>query len=105
MKQCFHTVTVPTKGPGLYEFTDEADTFVRGEKISDGLLTCFVRHTSASLVIQENADPDVQKGEERFAKQTQWSSGPLRATNAASLGERPGVSAATRPHVFLRKRG
>jgi hypothetical protein len=33
----------------------------------------------------------VQKGEERFAKQTQWSSGPLRATNAASLGERPGA--------------
>ena len=61
MKQSFHTVTVPTKGPGLYEFTDEAAAFVRGEKIADGLLTCFVRHTSASLVIQENADPDVQK--------------------------------------------
>ena len=61
MKQAFHTLTVPTKGPGLYEFTDEAAAFVRGEKIADGLLTCFVRHTSASLVIQENADPDVQK--------------------------------------------
>ena len=61
MKQAFHTVTIPTKGPGLYEFTDDADAFVRGEKIADGLLTCFVRHTSASLVIQENADPDVQK--------------------------------------------
>jgi secondary thiamine-phosphate synthase enzyme len=61
MKQAFHTVTVPTEGPGLYEFTDAAAAFVRGEKIVDGLLTCFVRHTSASLVIQENADPDVQK--------------------------------------------
>jgi secondary thiamine-phosphate synthase enzyme len=61
MKQAFHTLAVPTKGPGLYEFTDEAAAFVRGEKIADGLLTCFVRHTSASLVIQENADPDVQK--------------------------------------------
>jgi len=61
MKQSFQTVTVPTKGPGLYEFTDDAAAFVRGEKIADGLLTCFVRHTSASLVIQENADPDVQK--------------------------------------------
>jgi len=61
MKQAFHNLTIPTKGSGLYEFTDEADAFVRGEKIADGLLTCFVRHTSASLVIQENADPDVQK--------------------------------------------
>ena len=61
MKQAFHTLTVPTKGPGLYEITDEAAAFVRGEKIADGLLTCFVRHTSASLLIQENADPDVQK--------------------------------------------
>ena len=61
MKQAFHTVAIPTKGPGLYELSDEARNFVRGEKIADGLLTCFVRHTSASLVIQENADPDVQK--------------------------------------------
>jgi len=61
MKQAFHTLTVPTKGPGLYEFTDRAQDFVRAENIQNGLLTCFVRHTSASLVIQENADPDVQK--------------------------------------------
>ena len=61
MKQAFHNLAVATKGPGLYEFTDEVAAFVRGEKIADGLLTCFVRHTSASLLIQENADPDVQR--------------------------------------------
>jgi len=61
MKQAFHNLAVATEGPGLYEFTDEVAAFVRGEKIADGLLTCFVRHTSASLLIQENADPDVQK--------------------------------------------
>jgi len=61
MKQAFHTLTVPTKGPGLYEFTDRAQDFVRVENIQNGLFTCFVRHTSSSLVIQENADPDVQK--------------------------------------------
>jgi len=66
MKQAFHTVTVPTKGPGLYEFTDEARAFVEDQKIEDGLLTCFVRHTSASLLIQENADPDVQKDLQDF---------------------------------------
>ena len=61
MKQAIHTITVSTRGPGLYEFTDAAAEFVARAGIEDGLLTCFIRHTSASLVIQENADPDVQK--------------------------------------------
>jgi secondary thiamine-phosphate synthase enzyme len=66
MKQAFHTIMVATGGPGLYEFTDQAADFVRGAKMEDGLLTCFIRHTSASLVIQENADPDVQKDLQDF---------------------------------------
>ena len=61
MKQLFHTISVSTRGAGLVEFTDAAADFVRGAGIEDGLLTCFIRHTSASLLIQENADPDVQK--------------------------------------------
>ena len=61
MKQGFRNLTIQTRGPGLYEFTEAAREFLRSEKITDGLLTCFVRHTSASVVIQENADPDVQK--------------------------------------------
>jgi secondary thiamine-phosphate synthase enzyme len=61
MRQAFHTLAVPTRGSGLYECTDAVEQFVRGAKIEDGLLTCFIRHTSASLLIQENADPDVQK--------------------------------------------
>jgi secondary thiamine-phosphate synthase enzyme len=59
MKQRFHTLTLKTSGPGLYAFTDAVAKFVRGAGIADGLLTCFLRHTSASLLIQENADPDV----------------------------------------------
>jgi secondary thiamine-phosphate synthase enzyme len=66
MKQAFLTLTLQTQGPGLYEFTGQAERFVRAEKIANGLLTCFVRHTSASLVIQENADPDVQKDLQDF---------------------------------------
>jgi secondary thiamine-phosphate synthase enzyme len=66
MKQAFLTLTMQTQGPGLYEFTGQAERFVRAEKIANGLLTCFVRHTSASLVIQENADPDVQKDLQDF---------------------------------------
>ena len=66
MNQAFNTVTVATRGAGLYEFTDQVVDFVRGTRIADGLLTCFIRHTSASLVIQENADPDVQKDLQDF---------------------------------------
>lgn len=55
-----------TTGPGLYEFTDQAAAFVRESKIRDGLLTVFVRHTSCSLIIQENADPDVQRDLQEF---------------------------------------
>ena len=66
MKQAFHSISVSTRGPGLIEFTDAALDFVRDAKIADGLLTCFIRHTSASLLIQENADPDVQKDLQDF---------------------------------------
>jgi secondary thiamine-phosphate synthase enzyme len=68
MKQKFHTQEVKTKGPGLYDFTADAGRFVNGSGIRDGLLTCFVRHTSASLLIQENADPDVLHDLEAFMR-------------------------------------
>lgn len=55
------TLAVSTGGQGLYEFTGEAEAFVRGAGIDIGLLTVFVRHTSCSLLIQENADPDVKR--------------------------------------------
>ena len=54
-------LSVETRGPGLYEFTDRAVSFVRDSGEASGLLTLFVRHTSCSLLIQENADPDVQR--------------------------------------------
>ena len=57
---------VATDGPGLYEFTHRATDFVRSENQSDGLLTVFVRHTSCSLLIQENADPDVRRDLDSF---------------------------------------
>jgi secondary thiamine-phosphate synthase enzyme len=62
-------IDIQTRGSGLYEFTREASDFVRAQANgADGLLTCFVRHTSASLVIQENADPDVRRDLEAFFK-------------------------------------
>ncbi|MCW5710212.1 secondary thiamine-phosphate synthase enzyme YjbQ [Shinella sp.] len=59
-------VTVPTRGQGLYEFTGEAAAFVRGAGMEEGVLTVFVRHTSCSLLIQENADPDVRRDLDQF---------------------------------------
>lgn len=59
-------LTLPTTGPGLYEFTDKATAFVREAGIETGLLTVFVRHTSCSLLIQENADPDVRRDLDTF---------------------------------------
>jgi secondary thiamine-phosphate synthase enzyme len=60
------TITIQTSGQGLYEFTSETADFVRKVGISTGLLTVFVRHTSASLLVQENADPDVRVDIEAF---------------------------------------
>lgn len=57
---------IPTRGQGLYEFTENASAFVRQAGILEGLLTVFVRHTSCSLIIQENADPDVQTDLKHF---------------------------------------
>ena len=66
MKQAHHTIELSTRGPGLYEITAELERFVRGGGVRQGLVTCFVRHTSASLLIQENADPDVQRDLQDF---------------------------------------
>ena len=59
MKQAIHSLAVATHGKGLYEITDRIADWQRESGIRNGLLTVFVRHTSASLTIQENADPDV----------------------------------------------
>ncbi len=59
MKQATHQLSVATHGKGLYEFTGELQAWVRAQKAQTGLLTVFCRHTSASLLIQENADSDV----------------------------------------------
>ncbi len=59
MSQRIGEVICTTLGPGLYEITGDVRKWIAGQKISDGLVTLFIRHTSASLTIQENADPDV----------------------------------------------
>jgi secondary thiamine-phosphate synthase enzyme len=69
MRQATHTLSVATRGPGLHEITREVVAWVAGQGMATGLLTIFCRHTSASLLIQENADPDVARDlEDYFAR-------------------------------------
>jgi len=60
LKQSVHKLEISTRGQGLYEFTSSLSEWVSQQEIETGLLTVFCRHTSASLLIQENADPTVR---------------------------------------------
>ena len=66
MRQVFHQITISTQGKGLHPFTPQVQDWVRASGIRRGLLTLYIRHTSASLLIQENFDPTVQTDLERF---------------------------------------
>ena len=59
-------LSIAVSGQGLYEITPDVETVVNSSGFADGLATVYIRHTSASLVIQENADPAVQRDLEAF---------------------------------------
>ena len=66
MKQIEFQFSVSTKGRGIYAISNKVESWVQNQNIRSGLLTLFIPHTSASLLIQENADPDVLKDLDRF---------------------------------------
>lgn len=66
LRQALHEFKIATRGRGLYEFTGLVAGWISQAGFADGLLTLQVRHTSASLLIQENADPDVRRDLEAF---------------------------------------
>jgi len=66
MKQAQYSLAVNARGSGLIEITGEVAAWLADQSVHQGLLTLFIRHTSASLLIQENADPDVQHDLESF---------------------------------------
>lgn len=66
MRQAFTQLSVATRGKGLYDITTAVHGWLEGQGILNGLLTVFIRHTSASLTIQENADPDVARDLDAF---------------------------------------
>ena len=89
MKQLFDSLMVSTHGAGLYPFGDAAGAFVGKSGIADGLLTCFIRHSSASLVIQENADPDVLRDLEDFMRRLVSRDPKLYRHTAEGLDDMP----------------
>ena len=66
MRQAQHTLTVEAPAQGLVEITGDIAAWLAGQDIRAGLLTVFIRHSSASILIQENADPDVRRDLETF---------------------------------------
>jgi secondary thiamine-phosphate synthase enzyme len=77
MHQSQLKITVKTHGPGLTEITDDVARAVAASGIGTGLVTLFCRHTSASLLIQENADPDVQRDLHAFFRRLVPEGDPL----------------------------
>jgi len=66
LRQQLHQITIQTRNRGFYEVTPEVADLIRKAQITTGLATLQLRHTSASLLIQENADPEVRRDLERF---------------------------------------
>ena len=66
MDQIFHEIKIETKGQGFYDFTKQVLSWLNKQKIKNGILNINILHTSASLLIQENADPDVLHDLKRF---------------------------------------
>jgi secondary thiamine-phosphate synthase enzyme len=66
LRQAQHELKISTCGRALYEITDQVERWVSAQSVETGLLTLHLRHTSASLLIQENADPDVRRDLEAF---------------------------------------
>jgi secondary thiamine-phosphate synthase enzyme len=76
LKQSAHIVEVSTRGQRLYEITSSIEEWVRQQRIQTGLLTVFCRHTSASLLIQENADPTVRSDIQAYFARLAPENGP-----------------------------
>lgn len=89
MRQFQKTLTLETDGPGLIEFTGNAAKIVAEAGIETGLVHVFCRHTSASLLIQENADPDVQRDLVAFFKRLVPDGDPLFIHRAEGADDMP----------------
>ena len=76
LRQASHSLSIRASRPGLHEFTSAVEQWLRSTKIEEGLLTLFCRHTSASLIIQENAAPAARRDLERYFARVAPEDGP-----------------------------
>ncbi len=89
MRQAAHEFSLATRGRGLYEFTGEVSAWLAQNGFRNGLLTLHLRHTSASLLIQENADPDVRRDLEAFFRRLVPDGDPLFVHTAEGDDDMP----------------
>ena len=103
MKQIFNEVIIETNGPGLYDFTEQTKDFVNKNKLLNGILNLNILHTSASLTIQENADPDVLYDLNNFFKKLVPMDNKLYKHTAEGKDDMPAhiKSALTNSHLTL----
>ena len=94
-------LTVPTRGRGLVDITDEVQRAVKGTGLRDGLCTLFLHHTSASLLISENADPVVQRDLEAFFSRLVKDGDPLFQHDAEGPDDMPAHVRTVLPQVSL----
>ncbi len=103
MRQSFHEIRVDTRGKGLYAFTPQVRAWVQASGIEQGLLTLYIRHTSASLLIQENYDPTVQSDLERFLSRLVPEGDPIYEHTLEGADDMPAHvrSALTQTHLAI----
>ena len=103
MRQAHTSLKLQTPGRGFVEITRDIQEWVRGCKIEDGLLTVFIRHTSASLLIQENADPEVVRDLQRFFARLVPDGDPLFEHRAEGADDMPAHvrAALTQTHLSI----
>ncbi|HEY4416552.1 MAG TPA: secondary thiamine-phosphate synthase enzyme YjbQ [Verrucomicrobiae bacterium] len=89
MRQSFHELVIATRGRGLVEVTREVEKWIATHQLRDGLVTLHLRHTSASLLIQENADPDVRRDLDAFFARLVRDGDPLFIHNAEGDDDMP----------------
>jgi secondary thiamine-phosphate synthase enzyme len=89
LRQTVHEFSISTRGRGLYEFTGQVKSWVGAAGITEGLLTLHLKHTSASLLIQENADPDVRRDLEAFFSRLVRDGDPLFVHTAEGEDDMP----------------
>src|ERR1041385_6513411 len=89
LRQEINEIALSTEGRGFYEVTDSVEEFVRKSRLQTGLATLHIEHTSASLLIQENADPEVGRDFERFFSRLAPDGDPLFQHTAEGADDMP----------------